>query len=592
MADGGRRGGAHDADEDAYWRQFERDYYALLGLARDAPGDEVRSKFLALSREFHPDRQRRRQRAAGNGGDDALVAAANAQYALLDRAYKVLADPVKRKVYDLYGEKGLHALEQEGVVQQLAVGAHLKSADEVQQFVERALRRLNQQALEAQFSSFSEMSMNVDASDFVRAPMQGLRSLFRSGARYVARNEMTIHQRTSFPLSRSNTLTVGGYMFDKQGLGLGSLTLQFAHASFDPAAPSYTVTSELGWTPKLHCQITQPVSPHTAFMLIPELDDNGLDVSIGANHVLSPQLHGAMMWSTRDGLSGSLSHDAGAHSATAAVAVGRRGPNMSLSFRRGLAHASNLKLSLKGNLVSGLSVVAGASKEVSDRTRLAVGVLLARAGVTLRIGFTRGSVRFVMPIFLAPFAAQSAVATFWAATTPFVVAAAVDQLVKPAQERKRRRALEQRREARLQFLATARSSAMAQQKLMRRSAQEKRAQEQQRADGKGLVILLARYGSNPTSPDPRPPRDELAEALDALNARHVGDVSEDGDAVGASGAAANGDADLASSDSDTDAGGAIEQQWVDVTIPLQFFVQVGGADRLLLMGIRSLTVAC
>jgi DnaJ family protein C protein 11 len=567
---------ADGAGDDAFWRQLERDYYALLGLARDAPSDEVRARFLSLSREFHPDRQRRRQ-AGGSGADaEAMVAAANAQYALLDRAYKVLADPVRRKVYDLYGERGLHAMEQEGVVQQLAVGAHLKSADEVQRAVERALRRMSQQALEAQFSSFSEMSMNVDASDFVREPMQGLRSLFHSGARMVARNEMTIHQRTSFPLSRSNTLTVGGYMFDKQGLGLGSLTLQFAHASFDPAAPSYTVTSELGWTPKLHCQVTQPVSPHTAFMLIPELDDNGLDVSVGANHVLSPQLHGAMMWSTRDGLSGSLSHDAGAHSATAAVAVGRRGPNLSLQFRRGLAHASNAKLALKGNLVTGLSLVAGASKEVSDRTRLALGVALARAGITLRVGFTRGSVRFVMPIFLAPFAVESAFATFCAATTPFVVAAAVNQLVKPAQERKRRRALEQRREARLQYLATARSSAAAQQKLMRRSAQEKREQEQQRPDGKGLVILVAHYGSNPTSSDPRPPRDELADALDAMNARHVGDVGEDGDGVGARGTTANGEAELASSDSDADASASAEQQWVDVTIPLQFFVQVRG----------------
>lgn len=87
------------------WRQLERDYYALLGLRRDAAADEVRARFLQLSREFHPDRQRRRQPQAADG---ALVAAANAQYALLDRAYKVLADPVKRQVYDVYGEK-VHA---------------------------------------------------------------------------------------------------------------------------------------------------------------------------------------------------------------------------------------------------------------------------------------------------------------------------------------------------------------------------------------------------------------------------------------------------------------------------------------------------
>lgn len=100
MADGGRGGanGGAKGRGDAFWRELERDYYALLGLRRDAQSDEIRSRFLALSREFHPDRQRRSR-------DAALVAAANSQYALLDRAYKVLSDPVTRRVYDVYGEK-------------------------------------------------------------------------------------------------------------------------------------------------------------------------------------------------------------------------------------------------------------------------------------------------------------------------------------------------------------------------------------------------------------------------------------------------------------------------------------------------------
>ena len=81
------------------WRQLEHDYYALLGVSRDASSEEIRSCFLSLSREFHPDRHPRRH------GNTALGAAANAQYAVLDRAYRVLFDPVKRHVYDSYGEK-------------------------------------------------------------------------------------------------------------------------------------------------------------------------------------------------------------------------------------------------------------------------------------------------------------------------------------------------------------------------------------------------------------------------------------------------------------------------------------------------------
>ncbi|KAF1772590.1 DnaJ-like protein C11, C-terminal [Phytophthora cactorum] len=535
--------------------EFERDYYALLGVARDASSDEIRSHFLSLSREFHPDRRRQ--------GNAAIVAAANSQYAVLDRAYKVLCDPVKRRVYDIYGEKGVHALEQDGAAQQQVLGAHLKTSDEVQRYVVKIMRRMNQQALEAQFSSYSEMSMGVDASDFVQAPMQGLRSLFHSGARYVDRTDMTIHQRTVFPLSRSTALTLGGYMYDKKGMGMGSFTAELTHTSFDPSIPSFTLTSQLGWAPKLHCQISQPVSRYTVFMLIPELDDNGLDISVGANQLLSSQLHGAMMWSTRDGLSGSLSQDTGTYNATAAVAVNAAGPNLTFQFRRALVAATTAKLSLRASLATGLSVVAGASREISNRTKLALGVLLARAGVTLRLGFTRGSVRFVMPIFLSPFSAQSAWFTFCAATSPFVVAAVVTQLVRPAQERQRRLELEHRHDMRVHYLATARQGALEQQKLMRRCAEEKMEKEQQREDGKGLVILLGRYGKNPTSPDSREAReDDLDVALRAMRENHQhGDEGE----IGSNESITQQEADAE----------LLEQKWVDVTIPLQFFVKDG-----------------
>ncbi|CAH0488504.1 unnamed protein product [Peronospora farinosa] len=542
------------------WRQFERDYYALLGVSRDASSEEIRSCFLYLSREFHPDRHPQRH------GNTSLVAAANAQYAVLDRAYRVLFDPIKRRVYDSYGEKGVIALEKEGSTQQQVIGAHFKSLDEVQHYVAKVMQRMNQQALEAQFSSFSEMSMAVDASDLVQAPMQGMRSLFDSGARFVDRTEMTIHQRTVFPLSRSTTLTLGGYMYDKKGLGMGSFTAQLAHTSFDPSIPSFTLSSELGWAPKLNCQISQPVSPYTVFMLIPELDDNGLDISMGANQLLTPQLHGAMMWSTRDGLSGSLSQDTGAYNATAAVAINGGGPNLTFQFHRALVAATTGKLSLRANLATGLSFVAGASRDISNRTRLGLNVLLSRAGVTLRLGFTRGSVRFVMPIFLSPFSGQSAFSTLCAATSPFVVAAVVTQLVGPAQERKRRLELERRHDMLVQYLAAARQSAMEQQKLMLRCAKEKMEQEQQREDGKGLVILLGRYGKNPTSSDQHEGRgDAFDVALRAMPERELNYELGDEDDPGSGDSIAQQEADAE----------VLEQKWVDVSIPLQFFVKDG-----------------
>lgn len=428
------------------------------------------------------------------------------------------------------------------------------------------MRRLNQQALEGQFTSFSEMTMHVDASDLVKQPMRGMQSLLHRGRRYVDRTEMTIHQRTVFPLSRQTNLTVGGYMYDKHGMGMGSFTTQLAYTSVDPNVPSVTVATELGWTPKLHCQITQPVSPHTVILLVPELDDHGLDIAFGVNQVLASQLNGAMMYSTRDGVSASMSHDTGDLQTTAAVAVNNAGPNLTLQVRRMFAASMTLKANLRASLLGGFSLVLGASKEVSRRTRLALGVLLSRPGVTLRLGFTRGSVRFVMPIFLSPFSAQTAFSTFCAATTPFLISALVTQLIKPAQERQARRAQQQRRERRMEYLVHARECALAQQRLMMRCANEKFQAEQtkERANQKGLVIIIARYGENPTSPDAR--------------------VNPDGEHWQQTSSSAELDSDVDTEDSaspnararttDEATAAVAEQKWVDVTIPLRFFVQV------------------
>jgi DnaJ family protein C protein 11 len=79
-----------------FWGNQEQDYYALLGVRRDASLEQIRSRYMALSREFHPDRNRNR--------DPALTALAKTQYPILDRAYKVLSDPIRRQAYDAYGE--------------------------------------------------------------------------------------------------------------------------------------------------------------------------------------------------------------------------------------------------------------------------------------------------------------------------------------------------------------------------------------------------------------------------------------------------------------------------------------------------------
>lgn len=84
------------------------DYYAELGIGRDADEKEVRSAFRRLARQHHPDL---------NPGDEK----AEERFKRVNEAYEVLSDDEKRKAYDKYGDNWRRAEEIEA---QYGAGTH------------------------------------------------------------------------------------------------------------------------------------------------------------------------------------------------------------------------------------------------------------------------------------------------------------------------------------------------------------------------------------------------------------------------------------------------------------------------------------
>jgi molecular chaperone DnaJ len=72
----------------------KRDYYEVLGTARDASEDDIRRAFRSEARKHHPDT---------NNGD----AQAEARFKEVNEAYQVLQDPARRRIYDQFGHEGL-----------------------------------------------------------------------------------------------------------------------------------------------------------------------------------------------------------------------------------------------------------------------------------------------------------------------------------------------------------------------------------------------------------------------------------------------------------------------------------------------------
>src|SRR5881409_1168202 len=73
----------------------ERDYYELLGVARDASESDIKKAFRGLARELHPD--------VSDAPD------AEQRFREVVEAYEVLSKPETRQLYDRFGHAGLRS---------------------------------------------------------------------------------------------------------------------------------------------------------------------------------------------------------------------------------------------------------------------------------------------------------------------------------------------------------------------------------------------------------------------------------------------------------------------------------------------------
>ncbi|MFP3975688.1 MAG: molecular chaperone DnaJ [Chloroflexota bacterium] len=68
----------------------KRDYYDILGVGRDASGEEIKKAYRKLAFQYHPDRNKNE--------------AAEEKFKEVNEAYEVLSNPQKRSNYDRFGQ--------------------------------------------------------------------------------------------------------------------------------------------------------------------------------------------------------------------------------------------------------------------------------------------------------------------------------------------------------------------------------------------------------------------------------------------------------------------------------------------------------
>lgn len=79
------------------------DHYKVLQLKKNASDKQIKSAYRKLAKKYHPDKHTEDKKEK-----------AEEKFIAVSKAYEVLSDPEKRKVYDQYGHEGIDMMEKGG----------------------------------------------------------------------------------------------------------------------------------------------------------------------------------------------------------------------------------------------------------------------------------------------------------------------------------------------------------------------------------------------------------------------------------------------------------------------------------------------
>ncbi|KAK2157929.1 hypothetical protein LSH36_181g03013 [Paralvinella palmiformis] len=459
------------------------DYYAWLGLSKNASKDEINNAFRRFSRMYHPDK---------HASDAALHSKAETIFPKIKKAHDVLSDPQKRAIYDTMGVKGL---ETDG----WEIVSRTKTPQEILEEYERLAREREKKLLEQKTNPKGTFSIGIDASDMFDRYHAIDAMEYSSSLPNIEINEISISQSIECPLTTKNTAIIAGNLASRNGRGQGQISVTGRRLVSDNGWAEVelsagdgtaiivrgfrtlwrrafgTMSGSLQFTPHGRVSVLKPAF---SSMVAMQLDKN-VQGRITYN------------WGTHSSMTSMIIYDTDKRHIVAAVQIGLPNTLAMISYTHKFLDDD---MKLKGSLrVGTFGVVAeyGCEKQVTKFSTLGATVSIGiPIGVILKLKMNRGNQIYMIPIHLADEIVPNAIfyGTFLPVATYFAVKLLI---VNPFLKDQKEKELQKKKEANATRLITKQREAESAVELMKQTVDRIRESEERKG---GLIIKKALYG--------------------------------------------------------------------------------------------------
>lgn len=385
------------------------DYYAVLNVRKEANENEIKAAYRRMCVLYHPDKHH----------DPAKKKIAVELFNKIQKAHEVLSNPEKRGIYDVYGQKGLDAGWE--------VIERQRTPAEIREEYERLQREKEERRLQQITNPTGSISVGVDATDLF-----DYYDSFNEGVLpNIEVRSMSISQSIEAPLTRTDTLTLGGSLDVKNGTGNGSVSVSakrtLSHRSWGE------VMFEAGNGPTLTFRAFTNLTQRSYLIGGVALKSDGNSLSAGLNGMIARQLdkHTIGYITYRAGMQSSMTttliRETENSKAVITIQLGIPSSFTLASYTRKIEKDTKLRGYIKLGTF-GSMVAYGCERQITEHSKLTATMCIGLpVGVLVKIKLTRASQVYSFPINLSEEINHAAI--FYGTVVPVAVYWVVKTLI-------------------------------------------------------------------------------------------------------------------------------------------------------------------